>query len=546
MKKKLLIIILLLSILMINTIEVHADNNSIFDGSYGDDDQPQNPTDQSNTDNDKKCENSKTAGRFESCNIRTTNHYASSVNIDIYDTKGKYIGNALEISNIEFEAGRFVGIDAYEIYTNKTTKSYSPSCYDVEVTCNRIIEGTPYKCCSNGKIANNPSRVRINGKMVDVLLCDDGTYPQNTCYTSSSTETYTRTQGSCDAGDEWVNAKCTPCTPSIDCEGQARRELENMSIDDKQSSYTAKRRDSNDIAKETTYPVESYKEVTLHPIIVEGYRTLSRTIDLRIKYNTQKTCLNVKSSQVRYISFEENCDSTKEITVKNYQNSDNQPIGMYFIPLNTKSNTFFNYFLESGQKQEQKLCETLITKYKSDGRWKIILLDESKNPFDINTSYDEGIDRVKSGCYYAFTLNFNIKQKFYNEKDYKIRGYGSFYRPIDINNPFPNGLSATSIWSGLIDTTNNVIKITNNKNEIIKKYNLNDSFKEKSYSIEHINANAIRDYNHQERNFYTSWEDMDVDGTSTFVNDYLTRYNSRDYYKLGCGPANSDWEECNQ
>ena len=130
----------------------------------------------------------------------------------------------------------------------------------------------------------------------------------------------------------------------------------------------------------------------------------------------------------------------------------------------------------------------------------------------------------------------------------KIRGYGYFYRQIDINNPFPNGLSATSIWNGLIDTTNNVIKITdkNDENKIIKKYNLSDSFKEKSYSIYNINSSAIRNYNHQERNFYTSWEDMDVDGTSTFINDYLTRYNSRDYYKLGCGPANSDWEECKQ
>ena len=108
-----------------------------------------------------------------------------------------------------------------------------------------------------------------------------------------------------------------------------------------------------------------------------------------------------------------------------------------------------------------------------------------------------------------------------------------------------NGLSENSYWNGLIDTTNNVIKIIDSNNTT-KKYNLSDSFKEKTYSIYNINANAIREYNHQERNFYTSWEDMKINGTSNFIDQYVTRHSNKDYYKLGCGPANSDWEECKQ
>ena len=197
--------------------------------------------------------------------------------------------------------------------------------------------------------------------------------------------------------------------------------------------------------------------------------------------------------------------------------------------------------LASGKSKLNKdQCEYVIDHYNAFANM-ILKLDGS----GISSDSDKAKEQVEDGCILASIIKIPAQQKFYNEKNSKIRGYGSYYRPIDINNPFPNGLSENSYWYGLIDIDKNIIKVTDKSNNT-KTYNLADSFKEKTYSIYNINSNVIREYNHQERNFYTSWENMNLDGTSKFVNQYLTRHNNRNYYRLGCGPANSDWEECKQ
>ena len=543
MKKRLLIVLLIMLTLSFDIIKANADG-AISDVSSGD----APPSDQTTPDtgtgggNGNKCD-IKAAGIKTDCGINATHNYRSAVYIDIYNTEGKYIGNGLEISEIDFEAGRFVGVDAFESYINRRTVTINPSCFQVTVTCEKKSPGKIDNSLCNDCVTST----RIS-KHTGKLYCLGNLKPG--CLRHEKTDRRTITSGTCESlgdGWNWVSSSCSSCAPpSVEsCHGEAIANLNNMTSSVKAPSYNAERQNSNDITKKETYPIEPY--ITNHStgVIKLNNRTFYREIEYRIKYNPQRTCLNVKTGEVRYIKFNENCNKDSEITVKNYLNSLDEPIGMYFIPLNAKTGTNFSYFLKSGDKQKTELCKAFIEKYESDGRWRILLLDQDKNAFSPTTPTSEGISRVKNGCYYAYTLNFKISQNFYNEQNSKIRGYGSFYRPIDINNPFPNGLSENSYWNGLIDTTNNVIKIIDSNNTT-KKYNLSDSFKEKTYSIYNINANAIREYNHQERNFYTSWEDMKINGTSNFIDQYVTRHSNKDYYKLGCGPANSDWEECKQ
>ena len=50
---------------------------------------------------------------------------------------------------------------------------------------------------------------------------------------------------------------------------------------------------------------------------------------------------------------------------------------------------------------------------------------------------------------------------------------------------------------------------------------------------------------HNKNNSYISWENMNANGTSQFINDnYVTRIGKQSFYKLGCGPANANWKEC--
>lgn len=251
-------------------------------------------------------------------------------------------------------------------------------------------------------------------------------------------------------------------------------------------------------------------------------------------YSIDKVCINAKTALVRYINGSGTC-TQDELEIKKEGNK-----WPYFIPLDAKNNSDFFISISAAGKesiQSEKACKYVIDHYSNYNE--LIITSEEKQ-FTGNKTYD--LKLAKQGCYLSSIIGIPVKQSFYNEENSKIRGYGSYYRPIDITDPFPNGLSKKSYWNGLINDKN-IVSITDNS-KITKTYDLANSFKELTYSIYNINTKSIREYNHQDKNFYTSWEDMKLDGTSTFIDKYLTRYNNHDYYKLGCGPANSNWEGC--
>ena len=61
----------------------------------------------------------------------------------------------------------------------------------------------------------------------------------------------------------------------------------------------------------------------------------------------------------------------------------------------------------------------------------------------------------------------------------------------------------------------------------------------------------IRNYNL--RNLYTDWSKINLDGSSQFINGTEGNFgivrnnnNCHTFYALGCGPANANWQECQQ
>ena len=170
----------------------------------------------------------------------------------------------------------------------------------------------------------------------------------------------------------------------------------------------------------------------------------------------------------------------------------------------------------------------------------------------VNESYNINNIKQNKGCRFSVTINYNIEQKFYGEdkkSEYiSLKGYGTYFRQIDINNPFPNGIDTKSLWNGLYDT--NTRKINTGNGEV----KLTD-FDTITYiaKISGENAKKIRIFN--DETSYTKWtkdysnqNGMNANGTSNFVrnnNTIFTKLQSKNsFYNLGCGPANKDWSGC--
>ena len=149
-----------------------------------------------------------------------------------------------------------------------------------------------------------------------------------------------------------------------------------------------------------------------------------------------------------------------------------------------------------------------------------------------------------NGCILSTKISFDVEQKFYREttSEYRtLKGYGMYFRQIDINNPFPNGLTNSVYWGDIYNTRRNAVVVNNQTTTLSASYSSDNI----TYVAENISRSDIEEYNSDEP--YTSWQGMKVEGISTFITDasFITRKHTGSYYKLGCGPSNQTWEGCN-
>lgn len=253
-------------------------------------------------------------------------------------------------------------------------------------------------------------------------------------------------------------------------------------------------------------------------------------------YTQSKVCMNLKTAEVTYgEDCKKNDSDVKEIKNKKYWH--------YFIPLNTKnSNNAFFLKIIPNKKLSVNECETAMKKYAD--RYKDILIPNLGDMFvgDYHKGKKVSSDWNKvdnnGGCYFGTTIYFPTIQRFYNEtEDKKIKGFNFYYKPIEINNPFPNGISETSAWKDWYASENKIP-------------NLNESYSTITYKALNINAGIIRHYNNIDEsprdgisdNLYNDWTKMNIDGTSKYIdnNNPIQRNGKINVYKLGCGQANVD------
>ena len=492
-----------------------------------------------------------------------------SAHFDIYDpttgTIATYVGDGYDPNTLKdkyFTAGRYVGVDAYEEVkyviniTGVEGHSGVTKGWDTSHAC------TIPASYSNGEVI--PSKIKAKaGSGSGSAPASSGwnptpkpQLPQCQCVTTGSIPAPSNKTCFNEAYGKAVAALGLNSTNNgIEPMYYAKRldinDINNTALIDVKETYTSN-------YEYTPAKVNGQKITGMNSDLLNSISNLTITITIRIKYNVGNACINVKTG---LISYKDTCDSeelsvpdiySRDVTNLNESQKKAYRIGQYFIPLNTKENSDFTYSLKARRKDNEEVCKSYIDHAKDmdEVRNTIMYVNASGNPTAIpaninNKNSAKGL--MSKGCYLATTAKFKVKQQFYNENaSNKLEGYGFYYRPIDVSNPFPNGLKDSGYWGmeGLYNANENSVTIDK------KTYDLDDSFKEETYKANINNPNTIREYNKRADSegksyLYMSWDNMKVDGSSGFIDSgYVTRNGKQSYYKLGCGPSNNTWKEC--
>lgn len=489
----------------------------------------------------------------------------SQIEADVYNTDGEMIGSAISGVNTKFTAGRFVGLDVYEKYKHKITVNVESVCVTITLTCNCITGYycKPYTNCYCGK--KDPD----TGHRAWIPCQTDYNNP---IYTSK-----TQTKGTCEALDSKCSYKSYTSSEKADPGSRdtclSSSSPANVEFEKIDPSFEATYYNSNDInkPKETQDNGGTYTIINNDKIQINSYYTqpdpfievtgpntgkVSREFIYEIKYNLHNACVNTKTGLISYRS--DGCND-EEIEAHVLSEKGNDSIGKYFIPLNAKTTNTFSFELNpnnrNGALRKSEICIAFIKKYP---HWRNFIRDRNGLSF-MGVSEKNAINKIKQDkyCKYGITGTFNIEQEFYNETTKnKLEGYGVFFRPIDINNPFPNGLNEKSYWYNFYDLDTK--KIINLKDALGNNIDIANSFNnsELNYKI-YLTNNKIEDIKEFDLNanlsdkMYTSWKSMNKNGISNFITESrfdilkrISKGNKYSFYKLGCGPLNASWEEC--
>ena len=500
----------------------------------------------------------------------------TTVNMDAYDISGESIIPFSTTPTKELKAGTWVGISASE--SNEAGWSVSDLRY-VEVkkiySCHYQKKGTPttieeYRSnCEGGEI------IREAPRMCGSYTNNNGMPLYYPCY-------YCRFFTDGKDIDEWINQDPIEYNKEFtvaDCKdynGIKANEVklidDNKEIDSPENStckseaISRAKGTARDAVGASSSKLEYLQEVKneetgkseIIPQKMIGKRTdfgeidngLSGSVWAKYSYFPEKVCINLKTAEITY---NEKCIITNENkqmengTIYDNNLKQNITYWYYFIPLTAKTDSqIYIKMIKDGEALSVNQCEDGMKKYKNYNQ--IIAPKEGSYIGDYIQKQKDSTDykqlKADKGCNIAIIVNFKIKQEFYNEDNKKIKGYGTYFKPIDINNPFPNGINDKSYWKNILNTSNNTLTLidANNKTTHI---NLNDSFESITYLADVSNTKRIKDYN--KNYFYTSWEEMNINGSSNFINEgYVTRNGLPNYYKLGCGPSNINWKGCQQ
>ena len=490
--KKVLITIFLILAIFININQIKAD--VILNGDTG---SGQNNNNNGNG-NGSGCTESYDCGDGVTacCLVNSGSQTYNQVNFNMFDMYGNKINNGTNIiSNVL--AGTYVSLDVYEKKWYVSWASYS-------ITATK----TYYKCTKPNCIQyyTNPDGV------IDWSECVQWGAPSVTtsltgCPGGYSSQKITEPAEACAAATGSCAGKATP--PVITLTPSYKVSYKNSNSDDLHNTE-----------KEIEGSSACEGETT-----VDGNAT-QKTNTCIFRYNRGDVCINTKTGKIKYL--DENDNECKQDEGE-YKIEKNGIYWKYFVPLNATSQSGFSFAMQTNRsKQDANICMSIIDNHDN---YRDLIIDINENEFPITDTKLISKNRVKErGCYYRTTIKIPVVQKFYNEQsDGKtLKGFNFYYKPIDTNDPFPNGINGTSIWYDWSKSDPKAPDLTKSHNEI-------------TYKALNIDTDAVRKYN--KNNKYTSWKEMTYKGLSKFIEDegIVKRENNvvKNIYPLGCGPENT-------
>lgn len=495
----------------------------------------------------------------------------TTITMNAYNIDGtSVIPNSIIIDpkKYSFKAGTWVGINVTEKHY-ATWKVYDFEYQEVkkEYSCKYVKKSSPYTCYEDNYsyqwfVTEAFCFGTLGGdkfsKSVGVSTGRCRYKKKKTCYTSGDVigpktiEKNYNEEYSCadDAPNgytvemEKITDKIVPIANNVDTTKMKDktvkevREIAKNSIGSSSGKvqYITNNKYPDDITKIISGTIEgkSYKGITS-----KNTSDTSGYFEIDYEFLEEDVCMNVKTSEVTYgrtCKAKNGEVQIKNSTIQDEYLGDSVSIWHYFIPLNTKSTDEFSLDVIENENKVFSVnqCEYFMKDEESYKNY--IVPAGGKNSFvgDYNnkkrTSNDWKTLKNSEGCHISTKISFPISQEFYNETsnkgDISFKGFNFYYRPIDINNPFPNGIITPSLWEGWSE-----------KKSSLK---ISDSYNSVSYIAEGINASEIRKYN--DKYDYTSWNNMNVNGSSSFINTsgIVNRKEKDGYYALGCGPANSN------
>ena len=449
---------------------------------------------------------------------------------DVKKADGTIEDLLMENYSTEFLAGTSIMLKVYEKQNFTTTASYSVSAKRQVWTC-KYYNYEEFSCCTehfmNGECKSTGTCKRI----VPAGSSEDD------CSCSGSADIVIPTfKGWRDVTSEYI-ASCSASAvpevitlePSYVADYKDSNDIDAKPSNDKY--YTAEKIEGHECGK----PVKGTKPGKYGSGGYSSANTLSGECD--VSYDRiGSVCINVKKGLVRYINEKEKCDTPDEYTIT----PDEDGYWKYFIPLNANSKEDFQIILDSSNKQKALAvaCIDYINKYDD---YAYFITDSNGNSFiGQNITKKKAKQMVANGCYFKITITIPVIQRFYNELENGInfKGFNFYYKPIDIDNPFPNGLNNVSLWYDW------------NKDKK-KEPDISESYDEITYYANTSgNEEKIRKYNNQndkdsrkKDHPYASWQEMNVNGTSNFIKNQgivASNVSLDSFYPLGCGPWNED------
>ena len=549
-------------------------------------------------------ENYSTSGKAYRCYYKHSIINGTSLDINAYDMNGNSLIPTSLKTNKNFPSGTWIGINATEVkrvtwsinnflyyeikkkYSchyerNGSSKTvHTSSCFNT-LNCQNYFNQYGSRYGANRYRTENCTGTTIRGSTfkgkrckllyvvneVDRWIEQSQTVSVNVTITTRNCPTY----NGLSADRVSIKNIEEEVSPITECRNNAINDIENQ----------AKQRvgyPSNKLEYETSNTQSSSQKVVIDAIKkypqVQTEKNITSTSGSgrawqEYEYTPSKVCINTITSEVKY----GNACNTSDASIKQIGNS-----SVFDRNLN-KTLSYWHYFIPLDAKTNSELLLSLISNASTDSRGNLqptltknqCLSGMQNHPTDYMDyikptngnfvgDYSSGVNRSsdvktverENGCLIAIVLRFKINQKFYSEEKKtgytSLKGYGIYFRQIDINNPFPNSISSTSIWHGLYNALNKKVNTGNGEVKL-------SSFDNITYRavISNQNADKIRKFN--ESTSYTQWvkeygkqNGMNVDGTSNFIQNnstiFVNRSSKSSFYKLGCGPANKDWSGC--